>query len=139
MAQLEPALKKSLRHALVSTPAPWVVCGLDAEQSPVDGVVGLIDWMLHGQVSRLVKSGALGAGKACVLPGDPLCKRPSFLLAPSGVTAAALLEKLRKLGVTEIALAETTFPADFRSKVKQTLKKEGIRCTTLEPEPDEPR
>ena len=137
MAQFEPARKKALRSALATTQAPWVVCGF--ETTAVDGVVGLVDWMLHGQVSRLVKRGALEAGKACVLPGDPLRKRPSFLLAPSGVTAASLLEKLRKLGVSEVALAETTFPPDFRAKVKQTLKKEGIRCTTLEPEPDEPR
>jgi hypothetical protein len=129
MAQLDPAQKKLLRRALATTQAPWVVCSLDAPQSSVDGVVGLIDWMLHGQVSRLVKSGALEAGKACVLPGDPLCKRPSFLISPSGGTVATLLDKLR----------ETTFPPDFRSKVKQALKKEGIRCTTLEPEPDEPR
>jgi hypothetical protein len=139
MAQLDPAQKKLLRRALTTTQAPWVVCGLDAPQSSVDGVVGLIDWMLHGQVSRLVKSGALEAGKACVLPGDPLCKRPSFLISPSGGTVATLLDKLRKLAVTDVALAETTFPPDFRSKVKQALKKEGIRCTTLEPEPDEPR
>lgn len=143
MAQLDPVLKKTLKEALASTTTPWVLCGLSRTDggtpATLDGVVGLVDWMLHGQVSRLLQLGSLATGQTCLLAGDPQRSRPSFLLAPPAATAASVLEKLRKLGVKEVVLAETTFPPDFKAKVKQTLKKEGIRCTPLEPEPDEPR
>jgi hypothetical protein len=143
MAQLDPARKKALKHALMTAPAPWVLCGVTrgegGVESALDGVVGLVDWILHGQVSRMIQSGLLSPGQACLLPGDPVRGRPSFLLAPQNSTTANLLEKLRKLGVTEVVIAESTFPPDFRAKVKQAFKKEGIRCTPLEPEPNEPR
>ena len=98
----------------------------------LDGMPGLVDWMAHGQVSRLLQRGSLRAGDATVLPGDPARGRPSVLLYPVAEGAAALARKIAKLGVKELALASSTFPEDFCSKLEQTLKKEGIRCTTLE-------
>ncbi|MGZ3650093.1 MAG: hypothetical protein ACXVB9_21485 [Bdellovibrionota bacterium] len=143
MAALEASQKKSWKAALRAVTAPWVVCGItrhpDGEYAALDGIAGLIDWSVHGQVSKLLKQGNLEPQDTCVLPGDPARQRPSFLLFPASGTANSLTEKLRKLGVTELALAETTFGQDFLAKVKQTFKKEGIRCTTLEPEPDESR
>ena len=143
MAALDPGKKKSWKAALRAVVAPWVVCGLTRHAAPefasLDGMSGLIDWNVHGQVSRLLKQGKLPAKAVCVLPGDPACHRPSFLLFPVDASLSALVETLRKLGVSDLALVESTFPEDFRAEVKQTFKKEGIRCTTLEPEADEPR
>ena len=136
MAELDSQKKKLWMKALSSTTVPWVVCGF---KDSLDGMPGLIDWLVHGQVSRLVKQGKLAAQEACVLPGDPARQRPSFLLFPVSAGAPALFEKLRKLAVSDLALAESSFPEDFLAKVKQNLKKEGIRCTTLEPEINEPR
>jgi hypothetical protein len=99
----------------------------------MEGMTGLIDWALHGQVSRLVKRGILGQGESALLPGDPGRKRPSFLFVPTGENASALVKKIVQLSLRDITVAESTFPEDFLSKLKQTLQKEGIRCTKLEP------
>jgi hypothetical protein len=133
MAALDPARKKAWKAALASTTAPWIVCGIAPnKESVLDGMTGLIDWMAHGQVSRLLQRGQLAPADATVLPGDPKCHRPSVLLFPVAEGASALNKKLKSLGVKELALAESTFPEDFLGKLKQTLSKEGIRCTTLE-------
>lgn len=136
MASLEAAKKKSWKAALEATESPWIVCGLtyggEGPFSTVDGMTGLIDWMVHGQVSRLLKRGSLGPKDSAVLPGDPVRRRPSVLLFPVEAGAAALAKKIHQLNVKDLALAESTFPEDFRAKLKQTLGKEGIRCTTLE-------
>jgi hypothetical protein len=137
MAALDPATKKAWKAALASSEAPWIVCGLKqsdgGEFSRADGMTGLIDWMAHGQLSRLLKRGALGSREIALLPGDPARRRPSFLLFPVEAGAPSLWKKLQQLGVKELALAESTFPEDFLARLKQTLKKEGIGCTKLEP------
>ncbi len=138
MASLEPAKKQLWKAAISSTKAPWVACGFTIPEisTAPDGILGLIDWLVHGQVSQLFIQGRLAAGECCLLPGHSGSNRPGFLLvpvaAPSGVQLLA--EKTRKLKINELALAETTFPEDFLAKVKQTFKKEGIRWTKLEPE-----
>jgi hypothetical protein len=99
-------------------------------------MLGLIDWIVHGQVSRLLQKGRIGEDECCLLPGNPVNSRPSILLVPVSAPGAAksLAEVARKLNISDLALAETTFPEDFLAKVKQTFKKEGIRCKKLEPE-----
>jgi hypothetical protein len=138
VASLDPAKRKLWNSALAAVTAPWVVCGItrrpDGEYASLDGFPGLIDWQVHGQVSRLLKRGRLAAGEACLVAGDPARGLPSYLLFPVEESAAALAQKLRALRVEELALAESTFPEDFLHKVKQTFKKEGIRSTPLEPQ-----
>jgi len=97
----------------------------------------LIDWAVHGQVSSLLQRGHFSSGECCLIPGNPALGRPSYLFFPihSPAGAQSFFEKTRKLGITEIALAESTFPEDFLGKLKQTFKKVGVRCTKLEPEP----
>jgi hypothetical protein len=86
MATLDPSTKKLWKEALASSTSPWIVCGFaasaDGPFASLDGMPGLIDWVVHGQVSRLLKDGKLGIGEATVLPGDPARGRPSFLLFP---------------------------------------------------------
>lgn|GEM_PF-5138414 len=139
MARLDQQKRRDWKVALSSTKSAWVVCGFDSNEASMsarlEGMPGLIDWALHGQVSGLLKrEGEIG--DCCLIPGDPLLLRPSFLFfstrTPSG--AQSLLDKARKLGLSELTIAESTFPEDFLSKLKQTLKKEGIRYTKLEPE-----
>ncbi len=137
MASLDPVRKKEWKEALAKSEAPWILCGLshggEGAYAAVEGMTGLIDWAVHGQVSRLLKRGELGSRDSAILPGDPGRGRPSFLLFPVESGAAALVKKIAQLKVTEIAVAESTFPEDFLAKLKQTLPKEGIRCTKLEP------
>ncbi len=139
MARLDPAKRSEWKNALTSVTAPWIAIGID-HSSPsmaarLEGIVGLADWALHGQVSRLLLEKKITDGESCIVPGNSMLSRPSFLFFPvrgSG-SANSFLEKMQKLQVTEVALAESTFPEDFLAKVKQTFKKEGIRFTSLEP------
>lgn len=139
MARLDPAKRKEWKTALSSVKEPWVAVGLDFNEPSAaarfEGISGLVDWILHGQVSRLMVREKIGSGESCLVPGDAALGRPSFLFFPVRASGgpASFCEKARKLGVKELALAESTFPEDFLAKVKQTLKKEGIRFTNLEP------
>jgi len=144
MARLDPATRQKWKSALSGAGGGWVACGLDTSGSPaaqLEGVAGLIDWIVHGQVSRLLLRGQLARGECCVIAGDPARSRPSFLLFPEGGrsgSAAALAERAKSLGIKEITLAENTFSEDFLAKVKQTFKKEGIHCGKLELDVAEP-
>lgn len=137
MASLDQSTKKAWKAALSSNPAPWVICGIRNDQTgsvaKLDGIPGLIDWIVHGQVSRRLQQGQLGPKDCCLVPGAPERKLPHFLFFPTTITSQAFAEKVKHLKISELALAETTFPEDFLPKVKQTLKKEGIRCVKLEP------
>lgn len=139
MASLSAEQRNRWKETLWSASADWVVCGMDLDRAShigIDGVAGLIDWIVHGQVSQLLIESRMHAGECCLLPGDPQKKRPSFLLVPWDRTTSpqALAECTRKLRIREFAVAESTFPEDFLAKVKQTFTKEGIRWKKLEPE-----
>lgn len=138
MAYLNTAEKDSWKAALRSNDSPWIAFGLNGQTlsraERLGGMAGLIDWHLHGQVSKLLAEERLGNEEFCLLPGLAE-KSTSFLLYQYGENpnASALMNRLRQLNISEICLAESTFPEDFLAKLKQTLKKEGIRCTKLEP------
>ena len=136
MAKLEAEQKKSLLAEIEQDRTAWMLFGIDAGVSSpaesLEGVPGLLDWMVHGQVSRLVAQGRLNAGEFCLIAGDPARGRPNLLAYRYHSTAELkpLVDRLRKLQVKEISLADATFPEDFSHKLKQTLKKEGIGCST---------
>jgi len=138
MAYLEPAVKDSWKAALRSNGSSWIAFGLNAQTlsraERLGGMAGLIDWHLHGQVSKLLADQRLADEEFCLLPG-PAASSTSFLLYQHGANpnTASFLSRLKQLNISEICLAETTFPEDFLAKLKQNLKKEGIRCTKLEP------
>jgi hypothetical protein len=137
MAALEAKVKSAWKQSLQSCSSPWIAIGISNEGLPsfrLNGMAGLADWHLHGQVSSLLARGRLSAGEFCLIPGSN--GQPNFLIyhfagAPE---SKPLLGRLRALKVKELSFAASTFPGDFSSKLKQTLDKEGIRCTTLEPD-----
>lgn len=139
MANLEAAAKKEITAALAEVKTPWVFFGIDASRASLaermEGVAGLIDWSVHGQVSQLLSAARFPADSFCVIPGDPSCQRESFLAFQYGGPGADVktaAEHLRKLGIKDVTVAESTFPEDFSRKLKQTLVKEGSRWTKLE-------
>ncbi|MGE3263304.1 MAG: hypothetical protein AB7K68_16105 [Bacteriovoracia bacterium] len=138
MANLSTEQKREIAAALAAVKAPWVLFGIDASRislaERMEGIAGLIDWNVHGQVSRLLARGLFPADGFCVIPGDPSCQRPSFLAFQFGAQPDAKIaaDYLRKLSVKDVSVAETTFPEDFCRKLKQTLMKEGSRWTKLE-------
>lgn len=96
-------------------------------------MAGLLDWKLHGQVSRLLVDDKFPPDEFCLIPSTGK-SRPSVLFWHFGPkpAVAPLLERLRSLHTKELALASSTFPEDFLSKLKENLKKEGIRWMELE-------
>ena len=138
MANLNPTQKAQLNEKLSQVTAPWVLFGVDASRSSLaermDGLAGLIDWNVHGQVSRLLTKNLFPDDGFCVVPGDPSCARPSFIAFQYGANPDVKFaaERIRKLGIQELCVAETTFPEDFSRKLKQTLSKEGSSWTKLE-------
>lgn len=139
MAKLDRETRKQLNEALADVKSPFVFFGIDASLASLaermEGVAGLIDWSIHGQVSRLLAGANFPADGFCLVPGDPANERPSFVAfhfggpSPDVKTAA---EYLRKLGARDVTVAESTFPEDFSRKLKQTLTKEGSSWTKLE-------
>jgi hypothetical protein len=138
MANLDTAKKREFKEALAAVKTPWVLFGIDGTLASLaermEGAAGLLDWNLHGQVSKLLARENFSADGFCVIPGDPSCDRPSFVAFQFGthpdVKVAA--DRLKKLGIKDVAVAETSFPEDFCRKLKQTLMKEGSRWTKLE-------
>jgi len=137
MARLTAEIRSSWKAALRDCRAPWVIFGVNAEgkslAEKLNGMAGLIDWLVHGQISRALIRGRVGANEFCLIPGAE--SRPSFLLYhfDTSPDAKSFLAKIRALNVKSLCLAESTFPEDFSTRVKQTLSKEGISCITLEP------
>lgn len=138
MAILDAGLKKSWKASLQACRSEWIAFGVSAEgkslAEKMNGMPGLIDWHLHGQVSALLTRSRVEQEEFGLIPGAH--QQTSFLLYHHGANPDVknFLQRVRKLQVKSICLAETTFPEDFLAKVKQTFTREGINCTKLEPE-----
>lgn len=124
-------------RAVRETAAPFVFFGVDGLLAdPCDklqGMAGFIDWNLHGQVSGLVLKKP-SPNSFSLLPHP--AGKTTFLLFYFGEkpSASLAMARIKKLPISDLALAETTFPEDFLRDLKHALKKVGIRCTKLEPE-----
>jgi len=130
--ETQAAWKKALR----AEEAPLVAFGLDSGvpllSERVSGVAGLIDWRLHGQVSKLLARGALAPEEFCLVPTGAGAQ--NFLLYHYGPSpdAKAFAAHAKKLKTDRLAIAGSTFPKDFLLKLEQHLKKEGISFSHLE-------
>jgi len=137
MARLSTETRNAWKAALQNCKAPWIIFGVNSNgeslAEKLEGMAGLVDWHVHGQVSQALIRGRVSEGEFCLIPGAE--GRPSFLLYLFETTpdVKTMLTKIRALKVRSLCLAESTFPEDFSTRVKQTLSKEGISCITLEP------
>ena len=137
MALLEPREKESWNAALDRAAGPWIAFGLDAAiplgSDRVAGLAALIDWRLHGQVSRRIADG-LSPNSFCLFPlpgGARTFLLYHYLGKPD---PAAFAERARALGLRELLVAERTFPEDFPRKLKHALEELDVRYATLEPD-----
>lgn len=142
MAKLDSQTKAQWKSALQKCQANWVLFGMDSQKElseRLSGMSGLIDWFLHGQVSRLSSTLSLNAEELCLLPGNPKLQRPNFILYQFSKSPdlKKLLAQLEALKITDLALSDSTFPEDFCDKLKQNLKKQGIRWNRLESNNDD--
>lgn len=139
MAKLDLETKTTWMNALSSHSGPWILFGLDSQISPLSerlgGMAGLIDWYVHGQVSRLV-SKENSDSDFFLIPSTSKEKPSFFFYHYSGSPELKKLsEKIKHLQISNIAVALSTFPEDFSKKLKQNLERDGIQWTKLEPDP----
>jgi hypothetical protein len=131
MGRLSAEQKNLWKKNLAECNAAWIVCGIDFSLPASErllGMTGLIDWHLHGQVSRLIAENQLSPGEFCLVPGAG----KNFLFCQLKEKSAPLVQRLRAMHAEEIAVASSTFPEDFLADLKENLKKAGIRWSKLE-------
>ena len=134
---LDPKSKSGLKEAIVKNEKPWILIGLPEKLEnlqKVRGTVGIVDWHVHGQVSELLKRNYLTNGYA-IIAGDPNKQRASIFIVRTGesLQLPALIDKIKKLAISSLCIAESTFPKDILEKLKQNLSKASIDFSKLEP------
>lgn len=139
MASLDIQTKNLWLDTLSEKKGEWVLFGINSQITPLcdrmNGMAGLIDWYIHGQVSRLISKNSM-SGDFCLFPTETN-EKPNFLLYhyTGSPDAKKVLEKLKSLNIKQVLMAKSTFPEDFYKKLKQNLDKDGIQWTKLEPDP----
>lgn len=82
MASLELGAKTQWFEQIAQHKGKWIVFGLNSSTTPnserMNGMAGLIDWFVHGQVSKMVSKNQL-YGEFCLIPSENR-EKPNFLL-----------------------------------------------------------
>lgn len=136
MPQLDKKSTEALKAAVNNCKDQWLLACLPEEHSasPISGPVGLFDWRLHGQVSRMARRKMLQSGELCLVSGPKRLGGASLLLYiyEKGAKSSNLVSRLKKLGITSLSVEESSFPKDFFSRLEQNLDKEGLSWKKLE-------
>ncbi len=138
MAILESIKARSYKQSLDACEEPWLLAvaheGNAAQAEVPSGLLGVIDWRLHGKLSKLLSQGEITENHCGIFNSPNKLGRASLLLYCSSkkITLAPLLKSIEQLQVKSICLAEDTFPEDFSEKLKDNLDKAGIRWAILE-------
>ena len=135
MAILSLDEKDSLKKQLLSLGDSWIVIGLQKQKNlaaTMDGLAGLADWILHGQVSKQLQKMHLSNGDLLWVPGIGISTNFLFIFLDDSFEPKEVFKKLRAIKMNKVVVAENTFPEDFLGKLKQNLKKEEVTFTSLE-------
>lgn len=139
MAILDSSQLSALRTRCNECSSPWLLACLQ-KRSPLatsmQGVLGYIDWRLHGKVSQALKKNILKEGEQSLFVNTGKIGQASLLLHhwQDPKTALQLISaSLQKLNAKEICVAESTFPADFLPQLKKKLAELNLQWNSLEP------
>jgi hypothetical protein len=139
MALLEESKYIEVLKNLDDCQSPWLLAAYQESSNParsLQGILGVIDWRLHGLLSDLIKKQRLEMDELAIIPGQARLGKASLLVHYCGLDlhkSEKIVDSLKKLHCQEICLVETSFPADFLRKLKQNLSKAGIKCLSLDP------
>jgi len=136
MATLNNAPLIELKAALSRRPEEWILAAHHANIPPIEGIIGFLDWRLHGIISKLFNKKILHEDTITLIPSKTKLGGASLLLYVFGESSLAttnLMKNMKNLQIQSLYLFEQTFPQDFLPKLKQTLDKAGISWTTFEP------
>jgi hypothetical protein len=135
MSALSPQEKESWKKKLLAFPNRWIFIALKKQNSPsatLNGIPGIADWILHGQVSTQLQKNLLSNGDLLWIPGKGVSANFLFVYLDGSFESKEVFKKLNGIELKEMVIAENTFPEDFLVKLKQNLKKEEITFTCLE-------
>lgn len=132
MASLDPAKVSHLRKCIDACQEDLLLAAIPQETArSLQGVLGVLDWRVHGAISRLVKQNALS--ELSLFPSRRLLGKASLVLFRGSETSVSKLgDALKKLGAARICVAESSFSPSLWSKLEAQLKRAEISWTKLE-------
>jgi hypothetical protein len=135
MAVFSLVEKEAIKQKILSHSDQWILLGISKKSKnweTMNGVVGVADWLLHGQVSKQLERSNLKSGELMWIstPGN----RSNFLFYyfEDQPESKEFFKKLAGIEIKNLVIAETSFPEDFCTKLKQYFKKENIPFSSLE-------
>lgn len=132
MASLDSKQVSDLRSRIEACSEPYLLAYLEPQSSPaktMEGTLGVIDWCLHGTISKLLKQEDLG--DFTLVPQNRLLGKASLLLL-SGDAPKNLPKILKQLNIQRLCIAAGTIPEGALPKLQQQLVKAGVGYSTLE-------
>jgi hypothetical protein len=135
MPSLEPEKVSHLKTCLSVCKDPILLAGIsDCEQpsKALRGAIGVIDWRLHGTVSKLLIRNAIDA--FTLVPHNRLLADASLLLMRTDgkLNLDSLFKTLKRMQINRICIAESTFSDQIFNGIQQQLKKADVTWTKLE-------
>lgn len=138
MAKLDEASLTRLKSALDRCEQPWILAAYCPQSSrplsaSLEGTLGYLDWRLHGQLSMLIKQVRIPMGRLALIPSRRQLGKASLIVYHAGESSHAqeVIQALKKLNASQIALAEDTWPAAIAGQLKKQLTKAGIEWSSL--------
>jgi len=135
------ALELTADRALFEGAVDGLVCLFYRNERPLHGLSGVLDWRFHGQISRVLRLGAIHGepGECVYMPATRHGKVFHLVLAGAGVSSAPgerarppaeTLEKIRKnllsLRVPRIGISRQDFGGATDAFLTQNLKGVGL-------------
>jgi hypothetical protein len=102
----------------------------------MQGVLGYIDWRLHGKISQALKKDILQAGEQSLFVNTGKIGKATLILHHWQDEKTALKEisaSLQKLNAKEVCVAESTFPENFLPVLKNKFLELNLQWSSLEP------
>lgn len=137
MASFDEAQYLEILSELDSCTQPWILAAYTEKEHPalsLEGVLGVMDWRLHGLLSNLIKRSTFTNGEVAMIPASKKLGAASLLVFHCGksqANSAKVVDCLKKLKAKQVSIAATSFPTDFLKNLEQTLNKAGIEWQIL--------
>jgi hypothetical protein len=135
MAVFSLVEKEALKQKILSHSDQWILLGIAKKNSnweTINGVVGIADWLLHGQVSKQLERSDLQSGELLWISTTGNKSNFLFFYFEEQPETKEFLKKLAGIEIKKLVIAESSFPEDFCNKLKQYFKKENIPFSILE-------
>lgn len=134
MASLDPGKVSHLRRCLEACNESYLLAAVDHVEEnakALKGSLGVIDWRLHGAISRLTKE---PFDSFTLMPHNRLLGKASLLLfrADQSKCISELPQVLKKINAERICVAESTMSPSLFSSIEQQLKKANVTWSKLE-------